>query len=113
MEIAPVQRFLTGDLWLWSGLLLILAGVLCLAFTNRLSGGGAIYVLSLPFQTAGRLRQLVTPRPNQGSAFADWHSFQPIRSEHWGEYLDDAQRLIAKANSYGAALHLPKNLIQN
>jgi hypothetical protein len=34
----------------------------------------------------------------------------------WSErrkYLEDAQRLIAKANSQGAALHLPKELAGN
>jgi hypothetical protein len=34
----------------------------------------------------------------------------------WSErrkFLEKAQRLIAKANSYGAALHLPMDLVEN
>ena len=63
---------------------LILA-VLLVITQKHLKGGSLIYMLSLPAQTASRLRQMLTPPASHGAGLMQWSNLQPIRSEHWGE----------------------------
>jgi hypothetical protein len=83
-ELQRARAFLWGSAWKIAGFcLLILCAVLLLLHTH--SGAKAsLYLLVLPFVRAQFLREQVTPRRPGNKGLADWRSFKPIRSEHWG-----------------------------
>ena len=99
IELAPVRGLLANRIWNWMNRTVLAAYLFLLIFiclrSGRFADVGLLYLLLLPGQTVMRLKQIVAlPVVNRGG-LRDWHSFQPIQSEHWGEpkQVEDASLL--------------------
>lgn len=82
-DLASIRRQLMQPFWIWSALLVLFVAVLFMITDKHMKGGSLIYLLTLPSQTVGRLRQLIAP-PAPRNTVLDWGSVQPIQSQHWG-----------------------------
>jgi hypothetical protein len=82
-DLASIRRLLTRPFWIWSGLILVIVSLLFVITDKHMKGGSLIYLLTLPSQTVGRLRQVIAP-PAPRNTVLDWGSVQPIQSQHWG-----------------------------
>jgi hypothetical protein len=83
-DLASIKRLITQPFWIGSALLVLLVAVLYMITDKHMKGGSLIYLLTLPSQTVGRLRQLIAPPAPRNTVLAGWSSFQPIQSDHWG-----------------------------
>lgn len=84
-ELASTKSMVTQSFWVWSAWLVLLAGILCAIVDRHMRGGALIYMLTLPFQSVGRIRRLVAPAAPLSSTVIDSRELQPIVSDHWGE----------------------------
>jgi hypothetical protein len=87
-QLESVRDLVTNPIWLWASAIFIVPILLSIIFTKDIGhtgAGGFICLALLPAQTAQRIRQLLTPKENATSVFADSQNFKPIRSGHWGQ----------------------------
>jgi hypothetical protein len=84
-ELASTKSLVEQPFWTWSATLAVFGSVLWLVVDRHMRGASLVYLLVLPVQTVGRLRQLIAPIAARNSVLADLQNLQPIRSEHWGD----------------------------
>ena len=89
-ELEPLRR--RFDHPAWTVLAWVPSVMLFVVFFNRQHLASLCLMLILPLQTGHRLRQILEREVGSGSP-AEWRSFKPIQSEHWGEPRRDSLSL--------------------
>ena len=85
LELEPVRSLLAEEYWAWGSVAVFFLAVLAVSFTSH--GGGLIYLVTCPGTAASSMKRLLTPPVKRTGGLAEWRSFKPIHSDHWGEPL--------------------------